>query len=50
MKLEDKWMIGVVAFSILLTWSFTWGIWGQQHSLNPEIRSHDWFCPSMGYS
>jgi len=28
MKQEDMWLIGVVAFSILFTASFGWGLWG----------------------
>jgi len=28
MKAEDLWLIGVLAFTILFTASFAWGIWG----------------------
>jgi hypothetical protein len=28
MKPEDLWMIGIVAFCILFTASFGWGLWG----------------------
>jgi len=28
MKQEDLWMIGIVAFCILFTASFGWGLWG----------------------
>lgn len=28
MKSEDLWMIGIVAFCILFTASFGWGLWG----------------------
>jgi len=28
MKLEDKWLIGIIAFIILFTSSFGMGMWG----------------------
>jgi len=31
MKLEDKWLIGVIIFCILFTASFGWGLWALAH-------------------